>query len=148
MTLRRFLISAAGVLIAAVVAYMVGYWPERTRRLALEANVATMRGQLNDAEARVRMARLLGDLLIATEAATALNYGQAQGLASKFFDEAQTEAARTHVPSFKMALETILQSRDTVTAALTRADPTVVDTLRNVQLQLREALAYPVSRAA
>lgn len=144
MTVKRVLIGAAVVLIVILGAYLLGYWPERAKRMALEAEVATLRGQLNDAEARVRMARLLGELVNVTEATSALNYGQAQGLASKFFDAARAEAAGTPVPSFKTALERILQNRDQVTAALTRADPAVMEILRNAQLQLRTALGYPV----
>jgi hypothetical protein len=144
MTLRRSLIATTVVLIVIVAAYVLGYWPERARRMALEAEVVSLREQLIDANARVRMARLLGELVNVIETASALNYGQAQGLASKFFDQARTEATSTPVPSFKMALEGILQNRDRVTAALTRGDPVVVEILRNAQLQLRAALGYPV----
>jgi hypothetical protein len=112
--------------------------------MALEVEVASLGEQLNDANARVRMARLLGELVNVIETASALNYGQAQELASKFFDQARAEATSTPVPSFRMALERILQSRDRVTAALTRGDPAVVEILRNAQLQLRAALGYPV----
>jgi hypothetical protein len=144
MTFKRVLIGAAVVLIVILGAYLAGYWPERARRIALETEVTTLRGQLNEAEARVRMAQLLGELVNIVEATSAQNYGQAQGLASKFFDGARAEAARTPVPSFKAALERILQNRDQVTAALTRADPAVMEILRNAQLQLRTALGYPV----
>jgi hypothetical protein len=144
MTFKRVLIGAAVVLIVILGAYLAGYWPERARRIALETEVTTLRGQLNEAEARVRMAQLLGELVNIVEATSAQNYGQAQGLASKFFDGARTEASRTPVPSFKAALERILQNRDQVTAALTRADPAVMEILRNAQLQLRTALGYPV----
>jgi hypothetical protein len=145
MTARRFLISTAVVILVIGAAYVMGYWPERARRVALEGEVTALREQLNDAGARVRMGRLLGDLLNVIEAASALNYGQAQGLSSKFYDAARVEADRTHVPAFKMALEGILQSRDGVTAALTRGDSAAVETLRSAERQLREALGYPVS---
>ena len=144
MTFKRALIGAAVVLIVILGAYLLGYWPERAKRIALETQVAALRGQLNDAEARVRMGHLLGELVNVIEATSALNYGQAQGLASKFFDAARAETTRTPVPSFKTALEGILQNRDQVTASLTRGDPAVMETLRNAQLQLRAALGYPV----
>ncbi|MGH9148082.1 MAG: hypothetical protein ACRD1Q_15330 [Vicinamibacterales bacterium] len=144
MTFKRGLLGAAVLLIVILGAYVLGYWPERAKRMALESEVAALRGQLNDAEARVRMARLLGELVNVLEATSALNYGQAQGLASKFFDAARAEATTTPVPSFKTTLEGILQNRDQVTAALTRADPAVTEILRSAQLQLRTALGYPV----
>jgi hypothetical protein len=145
MTVRRFLISTAVVIVVVAAAYLMGYWPERAKRVALEGEVATLRGQLDEAGARVRMGRLLGDLLVVIEATSALNYGQAQGLSSKFFDTARLEADRTPVPSFKMALEGILQTRDGVTAALTRGDAAAMETLRGAERQLRRALDYPVS---
>lgn len=109
---------------------------------------AMLRAQLADAEVRVRMARLLGELLSVTEAVTALNYGHARELSSTFFDGVRAEAARTPVPSFKTALESILQRRDGVTAALSRSEQEAAELLRTSQMQLREALGYSVARPA
>ncbi|HEY7447410.1 MAG TPA: hypothetical protein VH702_04630 [Vicinamibacterales bacterium] len=145
MTVRRFLISTAVIILVVGAVYLMGYWPERAKRIALEGEVATLRGQLDEAGARVRMGRLLGDLLVVIEATSALNYGQAQGLSSKFFDGARLEADRTPVASFKTTLEGILKNRDGVTAALTRGDAAALETLRSSERQLREALSYPVS---
>jgi hypothetical protein len=139
MRMRRVI---AGVVLLVGAAYLAGYWPQYQRRAALDGEIATLRDQLADSEARVRMARLLGELLNVTEAVTALNYGQAQALSSQFFDEVRTEAARTHVTGFRAALESILQTRDGVTAALARADQGAVESLRKSQMQLREVLGY------
>jgi hypothetical protein len=145
MTVRRFLISTTVIILVVGAVFLMGYWPERAKRVALEGEVATLRGQLDEAGARVRMGRLLGDLLVVIEATNALNYGQAQGLSSKFFDGVRLEADRTPVPSFKTTLEGILRNRDGVTAALTRGDAAALETLRSSERQLREALSYPLS---
>lgn len=144
---RTRVIASLAILIMGAT-FLGGYWPEHQRRAAFEAQAATLGAQLADAEARVRMARLLGELLSVSEAVTALNYGQARELSSTFFDGVRAEAARTPVPSFKTALESILQRRDGVTAALSRGDQTAGELLRTSQMQLREALGYPVARPA
>lgn len=127
-------------------AYVGGYWPEHQRRVALEADVATLREQLAESQARVRMGRLLGEVLNIREAVVTLNYGQAQELASRFFDSVRAEASATPVAAFKAALEAVLQTRDQVTAALARGDQTVGESLRRSESQLREALGYPITR--
>ena len=108
--------------------------------------MTALRSQLADAEARVRMGQLLGDLLNLTEAVAALNYGQAQQLSSRFFDSVAAELARTPVGAFKTTLEAVLPSRDRVTAALARGDQAAIEPLRKSELTLRQALGYPVPR--
>jgi hypothetical protein len=131
---------AAGVVLLIGAAYVAGVWPERERRLTVEAEVISLREQVADAEARVRLGRLLEQMLTLMDAATAQNYGYAQGLSSRFYDDVRAEAARTPVPAFKVLLENVLQSRDIVTAGLARGDETVIESLRETQRQLREAL--------
>jgi len=140
--MKRFL--AAAVIVVGAAAYVAGYWPEQQRRMALEREVAALRAQVTDLEARVRAGRLLGQLLNVTEAVAALNYGQAQTLSSTFFDDVRTEAARAPGEEMRSALEGVHQRRDAVTSALARGDASVMDTLRTIQLKLRELLGYPV----
>lgn len=144
MSARR--VVAAVVIILIGLAYVAGYWPEHRRRAALDADVVALRGQLADADARVRLGQLLGDVLSITEAVAALNYGQAQQLSSRFFDGVGAEAARTPVVAFKAALEAVLQNRDQVTSALARGDQAAIEPLRRSEMRLREALGYPVPR--
>jgi hypothetical protein len=68
MSARRVVTVVVIALIAS--AYLAGYWPEYQRRTSLDADVAVLRGQLADAEARVRVGQLLGDLLNISEAVT------------------------------------------------------------------------------
>ncbi len=144
--MKRFLTSAVLVIIAA--AYLVGYWPEYQRRLAVENEVSALRFQISEAEGRVRTARLLGELLNVIDAVASMNYGQAQTLLSTFFDKVRAEATRSPVAELQVALEAVLRNRDVVTSALARGDQGVPETLRKMQAQLREALGYPVPPGA
>ena len=144
MTVRRFLWST--VIVTIVAAYLAGYWPERQQRVALEAENASLRARVTDAEAHVRVAHLLGELMHVTEAIEVMNYGQAQTLSSDFFDNVLTEAGRTSDADFRSMLDSILQDRDATTGALARADQAALETLRDAQTRLREALEYPVER--
>ena len=87
------------LMVLAGLAYLVGYWPEHQGRKALEGQVARLQVELAEAQARVRLGGLLGQLLAAEDAVSAQNYGQAQALSSKFFDAVRAEATRTAASS-------------------------------------------------
>lgn len=136
----------AGVVVVVIgLAYVGGYWPEHRRRVAIEADAAGLRQRLADSEARVRMGRLLGEILNIREAVVWLNYGNAQQLSTSFFDGVRAEGSITPVAAFKTALEAVLQARDQVTAALARGDQAALEPLRRSELQLRDVLGYPIS---
>lgn len=138
-------VIAAIVVLVVGLAYVAGYWPEHRRRVGIEVDAAALRERLADAEARVRMGRLLGEILNIREAVVLLNYGQAQQLSSTFFDGARAEASITPIDAFKTALEAVLQVRDQVTAALARGDQAALEPLRRSELLLRNVLGYPIS---
>ena len=131
------------VVFLAGLAYLVGYWPEHQRRQALEGQVTSLQVQLAEAQARVRLGGLLGQLLAAEDAVTAQNFGQAQALSSKFFDAVRAEATRTAAGSFKDALEKVARMRDPVTASLTRGDAQALTLLRDAETLVRNALGFP-----
>ena len=133
---------AALLIVLAGLAYLVGYWPEHQRLRALEGQVTSLQVQLAEAQARVRLGGLLGQLLAAEDAVSAQNYGQAQALSSRFFDAVRAEATRTAVGSFKDALEKIVPMRDPVTASLTRGDPQALTLLREAETLVRNALGF------
>ena len=131
------------VVLLAGLAYLAGYWPEHQRRQALEGQVASLQVQLAEAQARVRLGGLLGQLLAAEDAVSAQNYGQAQALSSQFFDAVRAEATRTAAGAFKDALEKVVPMRDPVTASLTRGDPQALTLLRDAEALVRSALGFP-----
>jgi hypothetical protein len=134
---------AASLVVLAGLAYLVGYWPEHQRRRALEGQITSLQVQLAEAQARVRLGDLLGQLLAAKDAVSAQNYGQAQALSSTLFDAVRAEATRTSAGAFKDALEKIVPMRDPVTASLTRGDPQALILLQGAETLLRNALGFP-----
>lgn len=138
------LLVAAILLIAA---YGAGYWPQRERLGALEGERSQLQQRADAAEAKVRAGQLLGELLTLEETVQQMNYGQARGLSSPFFNRVQAEAARTTDPALKQALSTIQQLRDPVTVGLTQGDPFALNHLRQAEHRLRAALGYPAPAA-
>jgi hypothetical protein len=133
--------------VALAVAYGAGWWPERKRAAAIEAEKAQLQGQLQAAEAKVRAGQLLGELLTIKETVQDLNYGQARGLSSPFFDHVRAETARATDPATRQALESIQILRDPVTIALTQGDAAALGHLREAERRLRVALGYPAPPA-
>jgi hypothetical protein len=145
MVLKRIALALGIVLLGA--AFLAGYWPEHRRNQALEASLATLGQELTAARAELGVARLLGELLNVTQLVSQQDFGQAQAMCSRFFDGVRAEAAANPDTRFRDALAAILQLRDSVTAGLTRADPTTIVTLSEIQQRLRAALRYPVPSA-
>jgi hypothetical protein len=131
------------VIVLAGLAYLAGYWPEHQRRQALEGQVTSLQVQLAEAQARVRLGSLLGQLLATEDAVSAQNYGQAQALSSQFFDAVRAETTRTAAGPFKDALDKVVPMRDPVTASLTRGDPQALTLLRDAETLVRNALGFP-----
>ncbi len=140
----KFVVLVAVLLGAA---YVAGFWPQRERVSALAAENAALQQRLEAAEARVRGGALLGELLTFEEVVQHMNYGQARGLSSPFFEHAAAEAARTTDAGLKQALTAILAHRDPVTVALTQGDAAALAHLQEAEARLRQALGYPAPGA-
>jgi type II secretory pathway pseudopilin PulG len=139
--MRKLLVVLVVLLVGG--AFLYGRWPERQRRLALEGEKQALQRQLDEAQARVRLCSLLGQLQSLMRAVSAQNYGQARELSSRFFDDARSEATRTPEPAFARALEAALGLRDAVTGALAQADPGAIEPLQRVEAHLERALGPP-----
>jgi hypothetical protein len=135
-------IVAVAVVVLLGGAFLVGYVPERRLRIAAEEQIRLIQDRLAAAEARVRLGELLGEVLTVKEVTIRQNYGQAQELSSSFFDRVRAEAAETRESAFRDALNEVLARRDVVTAALTKAEPSVVEVLHTIELRFRRALGY------
>ena len=141
----KFLLVVVALVAAA---YVAGFWPQRERISALQAENVTLQQRVAAAEARVRAGVLLGELLTLKEIVQDLNYGQARGLSSPFFEHVRAEAGRTTDAGLKQALESILAVRDPLTVALTQGDAAALGHLREAERGLRQALGYPPPPAA
>ena len=135
------------VVVLLAVAYVAGMWPQRERVSALTGENAALQQRLDAAEARVRAGAVLGELLAFKETVQEMNYGQARGLSSPFFEKVAAEAARTPDAGLKQALAGVLVHRDPVTVALTQGDAASLVHLRDAERRLRLALGYPTPAA-
>jgi hypothetical protein len=135
------------VIVLLAAAYVAGFWPQRERLSALTSENATMQQRAEAAEAKVRAGAILGELLTFKEVVQEMNYGQARGMSSPFFEHVAAEAARTNDAAVKQALASILAVRDRVTVALTQGDASSVALLRDAEGRLRQALGYPAAPA-
>jgi hypothetical protein len=135
------------VIVLLAAAYVAGFWPQRERISVLSSENATLQQRVEAAEGRVRAGALLGELLTFEEVVREMNYGQARGMSSPFFEHVAAEAARNTDPGVKQALASILATRDRVTVALTQGDPSALGLLRDGETRLRVALGYPAPPA-
>lgn len=142
--MSRKRIAAIAAIVLVGVAFLAGYLPERRLRTAAQQEAVTLREQLEAAEARIRMAQLLGQALVVREVVVRQNYGQARELSSAFFDSVRREAGATPLDDFRSVLNEVLSRRDSVTASLAKADPGVVEVLHTIEVQMRRSLGYPV----
>ena len=85
-----------GVLaIILIVASVLGYWPERQRRVAVEAERSSLQSRLTVLHDCVRAAQLHVELLNLIDTIERVNYGQAQTQATALFDRVRAELGRT-----------------------------------------------------
>lgn len=145
--MRRTLVGLVVAVVLLALAYGFGWWPEHQRAGVLEAERTQLQQRVEAAEARVRAGALLGELVALRETVQEMNYGQARGLSTPFFEKARAEAARTIDPGLKAALESLPALRDPVTVALTQGDPAALAHLREAERRLRAALGYPAPPA-
>jgi hypothetical protein len=140
--MKRFLLVLVVVLVGG--AWLLGYWPQRGRVAALESELAGLRQRTATAEARARTGVLLAEVRNLEEAVMRQNFGDAQQISLAFFDHVRVDAGTTADPAMKQALEEVARHREPVTAALARADASVLATLRETEAVLRRALGYAV----
>jgi hypothetical protein len=135
--MRRWLAVLVLLLIAG--AYVGGWWPERAKRKAAEADLLEVSSRIEAAEGQLRLVEIENQLLLLVAAVEGHNYGTATTKASRFFDAVRIEAV-TLPASRKAIAEGILAHRETVTTAL--ADPEHLDLPRvRVALdEMREAM--------
>lgn len=140
--MRRVLLVAAVLLVGG--AWLLGFWPQRQKIAALEAELQQVRQRVDVAEAQARTGALLGELRNVEEAVLRQNYGDAQQMALAFFQHVRDEAGRATDPAVRQALEAVVQRKDAVTGALARADASVIAALRETEGALRRALGFAV----
>jgi hypothetical protein len=143
--MRRTAVIAAVVVSAFTAGYAAGFWAEHRRRIILEDTHTLTRTQmqLQNADARVRGAAVLGLLLTVEDSITAQNYGLARQYATRFFEAARAEQS-TPVDTLRDPINAILSQRDHIIAGLAVGNPSVIETLHEVERTLRIGLGYPL----
>jgi len=135
--MRRWLAVLVLLLIAG--AYVGGWWPERAKRKAAEAELEKVSSRVEAAEGQMRLIEIENQLLLLAAAVEGHNYGTATTKATRFFDAVRIEAVT--LPEGRKAIaEGILAHRDGIMTAL--ADPEHLDLPRvRVALdEMREAM--------
>lgn len=142
--MKRFVVILGILLLGG--AYLGGYWPQRQKIQAAEKNGVLAAQQLASAQAVVHVTRLENDLVALVDQTQNQNYGEAQKLSSKFFDDLKAEIDRAPGEPYRTNLETILGRRDAVTAGLTRADAATIGPLRQSLSEIRQLSENLVSQ--
>jgi len=138
-------VKSIAAIVAAVVivgTFLAGYWPQRRARMTAEKQVQALQEELSQAQTRIRVGELLGQVLTVKETAARRNYGYAQELSSAFFDAVGIEAMTVSDADLRGALDGVLARRDMVTTSLAQSDPAVVEALHDVEVRLRRALQF------
>jgi hypothetical protein len=144
--MKRYLVVLVIVLVAG--AWVAGFAPEYSARHEAEAARDHLAQRLEAAEARLRIAELLGQCLVLGDLVREQRFGEAQPLSSTFFDAVRAESQRAADPAFHESLEAVLESRDAITAALSRGEPEASTRLAAIQRRLRRSLGYTVPGGA
>lgn len=125
-------------LLLLAVAYLAGYWPQHRNFREAQGKFNAVSARLADAESRIRLCKLQNDLIALVRKTAEKNYGEAQAFSTKFFDQVVAEARQTENQKLKSSLESILQSRDAVTAALAKGDSSARDLLLPLEKALHD----------
>ncbi len=125
-------------LLLLAVAYLAGYWPQHRNFREAQDKFNAVSARLADAESRIRLCKLQNDLIALVRKTAEKNYGEAQAVSTKFFDKVVAEARQTEDQKLKSSLESILQSRDAVTAALAKGDSSARDLLLPLEKALHD----------
>lgn len=134
---------AASILaiVLIVAAYVWGFWPQYRKAQAARAQLAAVSAALSHAQEQVRLCRLQNDLQAVIRQTAEKNYGTASQLSSGFFSAVVAELPRQSDPNVDAALQSVLQQRDAVTAALAKGDPNSLSLLQPLEDNMTKIVA-------
>ncbi len=127
-------------------AYLGGYWPQRQKVQEAEKRSEQATQQLAAAQTVVRITRLENDIVALVDQTQNQNYGEAQKLSTRFFDDVRSELDRSPSAPYRQTLEAIFARRDAVTSGLTRADAATIGPLRQSMNEVRQLSENLVSQ--
>ncbi len=115
------------------IAYLLGFWPEYQKVQRTQNQLKVVATELSNTEAQTGLYRLQHQLLAVVRETNQKNYGQASNSATKFFDSVRDELPRQADPKVKKTLQSMLQQRDAVIAALAKGDPSALGLLQPME---------------
>ncbi len=116
--MRRFFIISGSVVVSFLLGYGIVFLEKRQLEQSSEATRQQLQAALDDAEDRARIgsvANQLGVILIEVERN---NYGNAQELATQFFDDLNELSRSAHDASTRERLSQVVRRRDEITTDL------------------------------
>jgi hypothetical protein len=128
------------VIVLMALSFGGGFWWEHGRAESLQRKSNQANAQLAKANDNVRLGGLQDELLTLVEDTANKNYGDAATASTQFFNQLSAEIGQTNQPALKSALQSILAQRDSVTAAIAKADPASHDTFVQMSATLHHAL--------
>ena len=137
--MRRWVLMFVGLVVLGALAWWGGYSSEHRARRDAERRVAELQSQLREVRTQARLCALGDNLDRVVHQVQQQNFGLARESSSRFFDAVRQETAEAP-ERVRPYLRGILETRDSVTAALAQGDPSVVNSLRSSTDRLRQAL--------
>ena len=135
------ILVAVLVTLVAVAGFLAGYLPAQRRLTALEDRLQQVQAKLAEADTSARVHLLYDRFLdLVAVANDESRHEEAQVLSTQFFDQLRSHATAAASAETRGELESIMQSRDQVTATLARHDPKVRVLLDEVRKKFRPLL--------
>src|SRR5437667_7734081 len=123
--------TAAGFTIVVLV-FLLGFVPQYLEKRQIQSELAISTEQLKMSELRDLAAMMLLEAL-------RQNYGLARDYSSQYFDKLRETSEQAENSTLKTQLQELLDSRDTVTAALSKADPASASQLQEIFVKTQAA---------
>jgi hypothetical protein len=103
-------------LVILVLVFLLGFVPQYLEKRQIQSEIAISSEKLKMSELRDLAGMMLLEVL-------RQNYGVARDYSSQYFEKLRNTSEQVENSTLKTSLQELLNSRDTVTAALSKADP-------------------------
>ena len=123
--------TVAGFTIVVLV-FLLGFVPQYLEKRQIQSELRTSIEKLKMSELRDLAAMMLLEAL-------RQNYGLARDYSSQYFDKLRETSEQAENSTLKTQLQELLDSRDTVTAALSKADPASASQLQEIFVKTQAA---------
>ena len=119
-------------LVILVMVFLMGFVPQYLQKRQIQAELATSAEKLKVSELR----DLFGMMMLE---ALRQNYGVAGDYSSQYFDKLRETSEAVNNSTLKRSVQELLKKRDTVTAALSKADPASASQLQTIFAETQAA---------